>query len=558
MNRLGRWPQDDFYLATFFCQSCGQPIKLDSSLLDHRSVEDALAPLPPLAGQGPQLQPQPQGPPGLRIHTASPESPRPGGSAGSPRSPARLARPAVGVSGWSRSSGPLRRPSFPSPRPQPAAADGTPGGLAIHTIPPSPTPPSPTPEAADVRSAQPQASQIQDSFVVLPRAEHAGAGRLAQTPAATALPTATGTARGSEAAHEDGGLAPPAGSGSPRAAAAARRAEDHRGNLSHRLKVASKLFDMISGASTTDHPLCIECADELVMKLEKHLGEARSERDSYAGFLATLDDQMRRGVGQIEQLRKREESAMASLRELERENEDLQREIALAEADLKATDEMEQSYWQDVNDLERELANYQNQLESINLKYDQAAKKLDVLSKTNVYSDAFRIWHDGPFGTINGLRLGRLPNHPVEWSEINAAMGQTVLLLDTLSSKLNFTFANYRLVPMGSFSRIERIDGDKSVYELYGSSDIAGVLFWNRRFDFGLIAFLNCLQQLGDFAEQQDTRFRLPYRINKDRIGDASIRLQFSQDESWTKALKYTLINVKWMLAFCCSRLEPA
>jgi Apg6 BARA domain len=39
-------------------------------------------------------------------------------------------------------------------------------------------------------------------------------------------------------------------------------------------------------------------------------------------------------------------------------------------------------------------------------------------------------------------------------------------------------------------------------------------------------------------------------RINKDKIGDTSIRLQFNQDELWTRALKYMLTNMKWILIF--------
>ena len=66
---------------------------------------------------------------------------------------------------------------------------------------------------------------------------------------------------------------------------------------------------------------------------------------------------------------------------------------------------------------------------------------------------------------------------------------------------------------MGSFSRIEKIEGDKAVYEFYGSGDLSGILFWNRRFDSALVAFLYCLQQLGDFAELQDSKFKLPYRF---------------------------------------------
>jgi beclin 1 len=42
----------------------------------------------------------------------------------------------------------------------------------------------------------------------------------------------------------------------------------------------------------------------------------------------------------------------------------------------------------------------------------------------NVANDAFHIWHAGPFGTINGFRLGRLSVEQVEWHEINAALGQ--------------------------------------------------------------------------------------------------------------------------------------
>lgn len=120
------------------------------------------------------------------------------------------------------------------------------------------------------------------------------------------------------------------------------------------------------------------------------------------------------------------------------------------------------------------------------LEHAHAANSLELskLSRTNVYNDAFCIGHDGVFGTINGLRLGRVPNVPVEWSEINAAWGMTVLLLNTIARKVGFSFERYaschvlaihqtyerppswKLVPMGSFSKIERIGGDKASYEL--------------------------------------------------------------------------------------------
>ncbi len=38
---------------------------------------------------------------------------------------------------------------------------------------------------------------------------------------------------------------------------------------------------------------------------------------------------------------------------------------------------------------------------------DRTAATLERLRRTNVYNDAFHIWHDGQFGTISGFRMGR-------------------------------------------------------------------------------------------------------------------------------------------------------
>ncbi|KAI8338519.1 Atg6/Beclin, partial [Chlamydoabsidia padenii] len=121
--------------------------------------------------------------------------------------------------------------------------------------------------------------------------------------------------------------------------------------------------------------------------------------------------------------------------------------------------------------------------------------------------------------------------------------GQTLLLLYKVANELKFQFQSYRLVPMGSFSNVEKVDGDVNVaYELYGSIDYA----LNRLFLNAMMVMLNYLKQLSDYAEQKDGSIGLPYRIDKDKIGELSIRLQFNQDELWTKALRY----MKWVLIF--------
>ena len=75
---------------------------------------------------------------------------------------------------------------------------------------------------------------------------------------------------------------------------------------------------------------------------------------------------------------------------------------------------------------------------------------------------------------------------------------------------------SYRLVPMGSFSRIEKTTGDKATYELYGSGDLHfGRLLHNRRFDFAMVAFLDCLKQLMDYVKSQDPQVDFPHQSVK-------------------------------------------
>lgn len=162
-----------------------------------------------------------------------------------------------------------------------------------------------------------------------------------------------------------------------------------------------------------------------------------------------------------------EKEATEELLKLQQEEEALDKELEALNGEMKDLDTQEEEFWEKSNEYQINLQHFQNERDSINLKYDHDVKQYERLQKTVVYNDAFCISHDGPFGTINGFRLGRLSSHQVEWSEINAAWGQTLLLLYTVASKLKFQFKMYRLVPMGSFSRIEKIDGDSVVsYEL--------------------------------------------------------------------------------------------
>ncbi|CAG8582153.1 6225_t:CDS:2 [Ambispora gerdemannii] len=315
-----------------------------------------------------------------------------------------------------------------------------------------------------------------------------------------------------------------------------------RASLSYRLKLARRLFDLMSSRSEIDHPICQECTDMLLESLNKQLSDASKERDCYIDFLKKVNSNVISDAKQedlrqeIQEIQARESSAITTLKEIERERDNMKRELAELEQEANELDKLEESYWKEFNDFHIQLQIFQNERDSVNVKYDHDAKQLEKLQKTNVYNDTFCISHDGSFGTINGFRLGRLQNQPVEWSEINAAWGQAV-------SSCSFRSIDYYL----------NIDLEILNYR-YGSGDIGiGRIFQNNRFDNAMVAFLNCLQQLGDYAERQDHNLKLPYRINKDRIGDVSIKRQFNQDDNWTRALKYTLTNTKWILAYASS-----
>ncbi|KAG0239734.1 hypothetical protein BGW41_007534 [Actinomortierella wolfii] len=345
----------------------------------------------------------------------------------------------------------------------------------------------------------------------------------------------------------------PYGAYQPAALAIAQNeANKDRMTRTSRAKTKAKLFDLMSGKSDIDHPLCQECCDMLIEVLAKQLRDVSRERDCYIDFLRTVNsnvissEEMEELEREIEQIQLDEKASIQALRDIEQQQEAVKAEIAKLEEEAVELDKEEERYWQECNEFQIALQSFHDERDSLNLKYDYDTRQLEKLHKANVYNDIFCIGQDGRFATINGFRLGRLPDQPVEWPEINAAWGQTLLLLHTVASKLNFTFKTYKLVPLGSFSRIDKIEGDKASFELYGSGDYAiGRMFHNRRFDQAMVAYLNCLQQLGDYAQQHGPKLAFPYKINKDKIGDASIKLQFNQDETWTRALRYTLINTK-------------
>lgn len=336
-------------------------------------------------------------------------------------------------------------------------------------------------------------------------------------------------------------------------------------NLSRRLKVTSDLFDIMSGQTDVDHPLCEECTDTLLDHLDTQLNITENECQNYKQCLELLSHLQVEGeetlLAELHQLKEEEEALVQELETVEEQRAAVARDLIQSRVHSQQLDTEEQQYQKEYSEFKRQQLELDDELKSVDNQMRYCQIQLDRLKKTNVFNATFHIWHSGQFGTINNFRLGRLPSVPVEWNEINAAWGQTVLLLHALANKMGLRFQRYRLVPYGNHSYLESLMDKSKELPLYCSGGLR--FFWDNKFDHAMVAFLDCVQQFKEEVEKGDTGFCLPYRmdVEKGKIEDTggsggsySIKTQFNSEEQWTKALKFMLTNLKWGLAWVTSQ----
>jgi beclin len=213
--------------------------------------------------------------------------------------------------------------------------------------------------------------------------------------------------------------------------------------LSHHLRSSARLFDLLSSRTDIDHPLCAECTQILLNTLNRQLEETKKERDGYIAFDKELRKEREKGAKGlskeeaeqlITQLQHQEAVAIHELKEAEKERHQLDEELRALELEEKALELEEAEYgtlrflnkninwlcrfWRVYNEQSRKIDHQELQIASLRAAHAADSATLDKLERTNVYNDAFCIGHDGVFGTINGLRLGRVPGVPVRLSLI--------------------------------------------------------------------------------------------------------------------------------------------
>jgi len=325
----------------------------------------------------------------------------------------------------------------------------------------------------------------------------------------------------------------------------------------------------LSKARMTDMPLTEETADSVMEDMMGVLKVVTRERNAYLEEREYLDDllaQTDKGVvppleskaqgtpSSEEELLLQESQLLEKLESIREANKALlkkRRNLAKVEQQL---DELEVRQGLHRNQATASKSRESDRLESFRSELEYSRQRLASLTSVNVCNVAFFIWHDGPFGTINSFRLGRCPSILVEWSEVNCAWGQAALLLATIAHKLSFTFSKYRIIPMGSASKIARTGRERNSYDLH-SNGVAR-MFSRNTFGLGMVAFLDCLQEICRYVTELDRSFLFPHVIDGDKVGEYSIKLVGASSDEWTHALKCMLSNLKWLLAWSANHLN--
>mmetsp|Transcript_28115 Transcript_28115/g.49557 ORF Transcript_28115/g.49557 Transcript_28115/m.49557 type:complete len:438 (+) Transcript_28115:155-1468(+) len=329
------------------------------------------------------------------------------------------------------------------------------------------------------------------------------------------------------------------------------------------VQALTKVFEVVSDKVQVDTPLCNECNFDIIKKLQDKIKDIKEECKIFRTCIKNIKKEQAERQTDPKKQREEEQREKKVAKEVEAQMAEIQKqrlrlnaETQKLEAESERLMEFESKFWQEYQDFQIELAGLEESREAVESNVEMTKRQLKQLKCTNVYDDAFHISTKGHFGSINGFKLGRLPAQSVGWDEINAALGQVVLLLHCISKQINYDLKSVVLHPMGSYSKIADSRNPSVLNELYNysssefflrqgsSSSSAG-----KRFNTALSLLLRAVKELGDFASSRDPSFELKKSIKGDEIEGKSIQA-VAAEVDWTKALKYMLIDVKWLLAW--------
>lgn len=346
---------------------------------------------------------------------------------------------------------------------------------------------------------------------------------------------------------------------------------EKKSDISERIESLDTIFNIISSKYEIDYPVCSDCATTLIDQMKSKYNTLNKEKEMYIQFLKKLTAQngpnvekTKKALRDLDEMKEKEQEVLKQLSEEEQRHLELNKELRELEDDIKKLEAEEYELCLNKNKQEMEIEKNLLELNTVKNKYYQNLDFLDSLRKTNVFNNFFDISNEGKFGTINGLRLGCLDDIKVTWHEINAALGQLVLLLSTCLNILALDLKEYKLIPMGSTSKIEKYETEssgavsKSIIQLYCTGEFSiGGFFSHNNLDVGMVCLVEILNQIGARIKELDSSCQLPYAMVGDKVAGFCIRPSGRSGwESWTNGCRFLLINVKWILTFCVSYYE--
>ncbi|QPG74930.1 hypothetical protein FOA43_002268 [Brettanomyces nanus] len=336
--------------------------------------------------------------------------------------------------------------------------------------------------------------------------------------------------------------------------------------VSDTVSTLSNVFNIVSSKYEMDYPVCNDCAHTLIEEMSKRCDQMTKEKDTYVQFLKKLNAQngpnrerCTKSLQELDKLKAEEAETLQQLEQAEKENSDLKHELQEVQEQLSELSIEEQKHYLKENLYEHELTQRVSELNRVKSLYESNMDQLDALRGINVFDDTFNISTQGLFGTINGLRLGSLDDVKVSWHEINAALGQLVLLLSVCLRILKLEIPEYVLIPMGSTSKIEKIertqrntDSRKTVLDLFSMGEFSiGNIFTHNKLDAGMVALVDVIRKIAAELKSIDSNNELPFKMTKDKVAGYNISPSArASNKEWTAACKYLLTNTKWILTF--------
>lgn len=296
--------------------------------------------------------------------------------------------------------------------------------------------------------------------------------------------------------------------------------------------------------------VCLNCLENLFDPLQKEIDLAtlnkKSLEDHLSLFKKELEDQSPNDSDE-ESLSKLD----SQLDSLKSKSENLSEELKTLEKTLNDLKNDEHCYWAEANKIEMDLLLFEEDHSEITQRLKVTEDEIKYLSNINVMNELFYISTCNQFGTISGLRLGRLDSEVVLWDEINAAWGQCVFLLSTLFSLKGLRSAKCELYPLGNCSRISEIHDPDKKYELFLNDTTVSKAA--SRYNFAQELFIEVVYELHLLLAVDNSDLNLPVKIDRNYfiINNVKIKLDVGNKETWTRGLKYMLQDLKYLIYIC-------